>query len=423
MKALFVLFAIFTIINAASLKIEEEKVNYEGYKVYKVNIANKEQRAVIHQLATNLELSIWHEDREHIDLMVNPKQQSVFSNLTFARGIENYEMISNLQSLINEEQKSVDSLDNTEFTWTRYHKLPEIETFIDNILSKYSAVAQEFVIGQSYEGRKIRGIKISYKSGNPGIFIEANIHAREWITSATATWFINELLTSSDTNVRNLAENYDWYIVPVLNVDGFVYSHEKDRLWRKTRQPIAHSTCIGTDGNRNFDSYWGIEGGSSTNPCDYDYAGPKAFSEPEIKGLADYLQANKNKLNILIAFHSYSQVLLSPYGHTTEELPENYEDLMKVAKAYADAVGVLPYATKYTYGTSAGSMYLASGATIEYAYNEVDIKITYTVEMRDTGRYGFVLPPVQILPNCEETMTGLMALVKESEQLGYLKLK
>lgn len=94
-------------------------------------------------------------------------------------------------------------------------------------MSKYSPIAQEFIVGQSYEGRRIRGVKISYKSGNPGIFIEANIHAREWITSATATWLINELLSSKDVKVRNIAENYDWYILPVLNVDGFVYSHEK----------------------------------------------------------------------------------------------------------------------------------------------------------------------------------------------------
>lgn len=127
-------------------------------------------------------------------------------------------------------------------------------------------------------------------------------------------------------------------------------------MWRKTRQPVPHSDCIGTDGNRNFDSYWMVNGGASNNPCDYDYAGPKPFSEPEIKGLADYLQAHKEKFNILLAFHSYSQVLLSPWGHTLEEVPPNYDDLMQIAKAYADAVGKLPYKTPYTYGTSAGEM-------------------------------------------------------------------
>jgi len=88
-------------------------------------------------------------------------------------------------------------------------------------------VTEEFIVGQSYEGRTIRGIKISHKAGNPGIFIESNIHAREWITSASATWFINQLLTSEDADVRSLADNYDWHIIPVFNVDGFEYSHKK----------------------------------------------------------------------------------------------------------------------------------------------------------------------------------------------------
>lgn len=116
------------------------------------------------------------------------------------------------------------------FGWTRYHNLTDIEAWLDGILAAYPTVTEGFEIGKSYEGRTIRGLKISYKTGNPGVFIESNIHAREWITSATATWFINELLTSQDDLVRELAESHDWYIVPVLNVDGFAYSHEKVSL-------------------------------------------------------------------------------------------------------------------------------------------------------------------------------------------------
>lgn len=57
------------------------------------------------------------------------------------------------------------------------------------------------------------------------MFIEANIHAREWITSATATCFLNELLTSTDPAIVDLAQNIDWYIIPVFNLDGFHYTH------------------------------------------------------------------------------------------------------------------------------------------------------------------------------------------------------
>lgn len=56
-------------------------------------------------------------------------------------------------------------------------------------------------------------------------FVEANIHAREWIAVGTATWLINQFLTSSDPSVRDMAENIDWYFIPVANPDGYSYSH------------------------------------------------------------------------------------------------------------------------------------------------------------------------------------------------------
>uniref|UniRef100_A0A1I8MVE3 Peptidase M14 domain-containing protein n=1 Tax=Musca domestica TaxID=7370 RepID=A0A1I8MVE3_MUSDO len=399
-----------------------DKISYQGYKVFRLNIENDEQRTFLADFIRKNKtgISIWQEDSHNMDILVDPQTKMYFENSTLVRGIKFIEMISDLQSLIDEEQ-AYNGDDSDEFNWTRYYELEDIYKFLDKILAKYLTVTEPFTIAQSYEGRPVRGIKISYKTGNPGIYIESNIHAREWITSATATWFINELLTSSDPDIRNLAENYDWYIVPVLNVDGFVYTHNKDRLWRKTRQPVAHSPCIGTDGNRNFDSYWMVNGASS-DPCANDYAGPAPNSEPEIKGESEFLRSNKDKFNVLLAFHSYSQMLLSPYGHT-EEVPPNNDDLLKVADAYAQAVGKLSYGSEYTYGTSAGAMYYAPGATIDFAYNEADIKITYTIEMRDTGRHGFVLPPTHILPNCKETMAGIMALIKEAQNLGYMTRK
>lgn len=53
------------------------------------------------------------------------------------------------------------------------------------------------------------------------------IHAREWIAPATVTYILNELLTSSDPAVRDVAESYDWYIFPSVNPDGYEYTHTK----------------------------------------------------------------------------------------------------------------------------------------------------------------------------------------------------
>ena len=110
--------------------------------------------------------------------------------------------------------------------WNDYHTLDEIYTWLDEISKRYPDIVTPFTIGYSYEGRLIKGIKISYKPGNKAVFIESNIHAREWITSATITYIIDELLVPRNPGVRKIAELVDFIIIPVLNVDGFVHSHE-----------------------------------------------------------------------------------------------------------------------------------------------------------------------------------------------------
>lgn len=138
-------------------------------------------------------------------------------------------------------------------SWEIYHTLDEIYAWLDTLVEEYPTLLTPIVGGSSYEGRQIRGVKLSYPNipNKPGVFLEANIHAREWITSATATYFLNQFLTSEDPAIMEIAQNYEWYIFPVVNPDGFVYSHTTDRQWRKTRS--QHSIlCRGADPNRNW---------------------------------------------------------------------------------------------------------------------------------------------------------------------------
>lgn len=116
-----------------------------------------------------------------------------------------------------------------------------------------------------------------------------------------------------------MRENFNWYFFPIVNPDGYRYTFESDRLWRKNRQP--HGLYKGVDLNRNFDSNWnGI--GSSSDPASYDYAGSSAFSEPEAKVLADFIMKNVDKENIrtYIALHSFSQLVMFPFGHVTDPI-------------------------------------------------------------------------------------------------------
>lgn len=108
--------------------------------------------------------------------------------------------------------------------WDSYYILEDIHSWLDQLASENSNVSI-ITSGKSYEGRDIKGVKVSFKSGNRGVFIEGGIHAREWISPATVTYLINELLNSNDPTFRNIAESFDWYIFPSINPDGYSFTH------------------------------------------------------------------------------------------------------------------------------------------------------------------------------------------------------
>lgn len=174
----------------------------------------------------------------------------------------------NFQAKIDEQEKTVKPINTSaaEFGWQNYYHLRTIHDWLDLKCQNYSEILKPLDAGRSYEGHPLKGVKLSKKANNTAVFIEGGIHAREWISPATATFILNELLTSQDKDVQYIAENFDWIFFPVINPDGYKATFEKDRMWRKTRQPFG--ICRGTDLNRNWASAWN-KTGSSPDPCAY----------------------------------------------------------------------------------------------------------------------------------------------------------
>lgn len=294
-----------------------------------------------------------------------------------------------------------------------YRRLNEIHNFMDELASKNPEIASTFSIGKSSDGNDLKVIKIGSKTNSTSkrsIWIDGGIHAREWISPSTVTYVASSLIEDYEENGegKSLVDDFDWYLLPVSNPDGYEYSHTYNRMWRKNRRGYFR-ICRGTDLNRNFRFHW-REGGSSGNPCSDTYAGSEAFSEPETKAISEYLLKRKGKFIAFLAVHSYSQLWLTPWGYTSD-LPEDYDDLMDVAKEATKALSEV-HGTQYRLGSSTNVLYVATGGADDWAKGMADIKYSYTVELRDTGRHGFVLPPGQIIPTGEETWAGFKAMAK-----------
>ncbi|KAL6480608.1 hypothetical protein MHYP_G00116410 [Metynnis hypsauchen] len=419
MKRLLVLIALSVAIFA--------KENFVGHQVLRITPKNEAEIVLLKELSQleHLELDFW---REPIDESLPVDVRVPFHSLQPVRSFLAYNeihydiMIEDLQDLLDAEQQEMMSSralqprSTDDFNYATYHTLSEINSFIDALVQENRNLVSKIVIGQSYEGRPLNVLKFSTGANRPGIWIDTGIHSREWVTPASGTWFAKKIVTDygRDAALTAILDRFDIFLEIVTNPDGFQFTHSSNRMWRKTRKPNSGSSCAGVDPNRNWDAGFG-GAGSSSSPCSETYRGTYAHSEPEVKAIVDFVKSH-GKLKAFVSIHSYSQMLLYPYGYTTTPCRDQAE-LHEVAQRAVAALTSL-YGTKYEYGSIIKVIYQASGGTIDWTYNQ-GIKYSYTFELRDTGRYGFILPANQIVPTAQETWLALMVIMEHTKNNPY----
>uniref|UniRef100_A0A8C3SMF1 Carboxypeptidase B1 n=1 Tax=Chelydra serpentina TaxID=8475 RepID=A0A8C3SMF1_CHESE len=310
-------------------------------------------------------------------------------------------LIDNLQTVLDAQFDS--KVRATGHNYEKYNNWETIAAWTADIAAQNANLVSRTQIGTTFQGRPMYLLKVGKSGSNKkAIFMDCGFHAREWISPAFCQWFVKEAVSTygSDTLMTRLLNNLDFYILPVLNIDGYVYTWTNYRMWRKTRSTNSGSSCIGTDPNRNFNAGW-CSVDPSTNPCDDTYCGSAPESEKETKALADFIRKNLSTIKAYLTIHSYSQMLLFPYSYTYS-LPEDYNTISKTAVQELASL----YGTKYTSGAGASTIYLAAGGSDDWAYDQ-GIKYSFTFELRDKGRYGFALPESQIKPTSEETLNAV----------------
>jgi carboxypeptidase A2 len=247
----------------------------------------------------------------------------------------------------------------------------------------------------------------------PGIFINSLFHAREWITGTTVTYFINELTANANQKINaDLISKYRFYIVPVVNPDGYAYSwtagSHRARLWRKNRSPNGGDKCLGVDLERNFNSHWsGV--GSSSNKCSDVYRGPKACSELECEALVKALLDHPD-ITDYYSFHSYGQIWMSPWSYDYKYAFNDKETKSIMRKAAQEIKKV--NGIDYTTGASTDVYDPIAGTIEDWAMETAKINYSYCIELRDKGGYGFELPTHFILPTAKEFWPGLVSSVQ-----------
>jgi len=384
---------------------------YDGYKVFRTGRLNKTNADLLHEIRLTSGLDFWTEPRvgQQTDIMTPPEQEMSVLNWLDNQGITYHTMIKDVQQIVQETRprEKAEGVKSV-MDWENYQDLDTLNQFIQDIADA-NEWASIINIGQSYEGRDMKVLAITKAGpGAPNIFMDSGLHAREWIGPAVATFIVNELVENYAAHPEYI-DNINWYYIPVANPDGYVYSWDHDRMWRKTRSDTGSIFgCKGVDPNRNWDHHW-AESGVSNDKCSLIYAGPEAFSEIELRNIRDFTQTLDPVPVLGHSFHSYSQLWLWPYGYAYNAYPENYEEIQQLAIDASDALYKV-HGTVFD-PVNAADLYPASGASDDWYKGVLGARFVFTTELRDTGHYGFVLPADQIIPSGEEMWAGFEVVI------------
>lgn len=268
-----------------------------------------------------------------------------------------------------------------------FHNYSEQQAAIEELVKKHPGLVHRFAAGTSLQGREITAIRIysgledaEAPGTRPGIVFMGGHHAREHLSVEVPLKLAAYLADNygKDPVLTSLIDRRDIYILPNINPDGAEQdiSEGDYQYWRKNTRVNSGSRCMGVDLNRNYGYGWGT-GGSSKDPCSDVFMGPQAFSEPETQAVKRLLESRPN-IKLLLSFHTYSELILYPWGHVYDPIG-NAEHL----QAYKTMAETMARWNGYTPEQSS-DLYIASGDTVDWAYGSLGV-FGFTFELSPSG--------------------------------------
>jgi carboxypeptidase T len=306
-----------------------------------------------------------------------------------------------------------------------YHNYAEAMDEIDKRVKDNPKIMSKQVIGKSHEDRDLVAIKISDNvekdEAEPEVLFTHHQHAREHLTVEMALYLLREFGEDydSDDRIKKAVDDREIWIIPDLNPDGGEFDIEDGsyKSWRKNRQPNSGTEEVGTDLNRNWDYKFGCCGGSSDDPGSETYRGESAESGPEVKVVADFARSRvvggKQQIKAAIDFHTYSELVLWPYGYTEADTAEgltqdDHDAFEAVGKKMGESNGYTP--------EQASDLYITDGSIDDWLWGDQKI-FSYTFEMYPTGfgGGGFYPPDEVIEKETDRNRDAVLQLIENAD--------
>ncbi|KUJ19129.1 putative metallocarboxypeptidase ecm14 [Mollisia scopiformis] len=428
---------------------------YGGDVVLRFNLSTAQEEKALAEAADTLFLDVWEFTNNWADIRLRqddvpsllgllPKSlQTAHSNLMpdLANTIyQTYPSIAfgepsfpptHLDRSFTPSLKTSDGVENIFFR--DYQPYSVIVPWMRLMASMFTTHVRMIDIGTTYEGRDIHALRVGVSPNLPQdnpeprktIIVSGGFHAREWISVSTVTYVAWSLITSygKSPGITKLLQEFDFVFIPTTNPDGYVYTWENDRLWRKNRQQTSLRFCRGLDLDRGFGFEW--DGTTyQSNPCSESYPGDEPFQAVESHRLAEWAKNETENNGVtfvgFLDLHSYSQQVLYPYSYSCAANPPTLEYLEELGMGLAKAIRISSgqqynvasacegaVSSKLKPAKGGFRMETGGGSAIDWFYHEMHVRYSYQIKLRDTGSYGFLLPKENIVPTGEEAFNAL----------------
>jgi len=307
--------------------------------------------------------------------------------------------------------------------WRSWDEAGGIRDELYDIARRNPQLVKLEVLGKTHQGRELIALKMTQEArdikdgSRPAVLYSSLQHAREWISVEVNRRLLHHFIDrwrANDKPTKDLLKSTELWFVVVANPDGYQYTFDTERLWRKNLRDNNGDGQIslgdGVDPNRNFDEHFKYdEEGSSSVLTSDTYRGPSRASEPETKAMQGLLDRIKPKFQSNL--HSYGPFILYPQGWQTGS-PEA-DNPIYTALAGTDANPAIP---GFDPGISSDELYVTNGETTDYADSR-NGTVAFTPELGEgTTGSGFVFPDDEALIQAEfqKTLAFHLALAQSA---------
>ena len=252
------------IVIADEVSQQDTTKDFSGYSLIETVPNTKENVELLRYLDANIDedgMDFWSDPTsvdKPVEILLHPELDKPTKELFHERNMTISVISSNFTEMIEEEKLEL-AIEEENFAWSlratsaqsqgeypfdlySYNSLRKMNDYLAHLsqnTANYNPTSglnvEQRSIGTTYEGRPINMLKISLNDGTnkAAVWLDCGVHSRERVSPAFCMYAIDHLVRQPEEVLRM----YDFYIVPVLNPDGYAYMESGNRMWRKNRKP------------------------------------------------------------------------------------------------------------------------------------------------------------------------------------------